>query len=269
MNSRNEYLRNLKEEAVRAAINYLSNKGVEKITNIKIVETIPKLYPITEQNKENKDRHINVNTLSKSEYYKENIPKWIAEAFRETPKGKPAQPAKVAKAKILKKKLKKIEQYADELINGIKEGDIPCEKFSKSFLRDWLVNNKNMELSPAIFSSLDDYRTLFKKIESEFHSIGSDSERGHSISANEHGKIKMELKRTKSQLEQLVSNMYIKENDTLTLSVAGDLIEYKGKYLDKELLYEYLNFMENKFESKIEARLFIRALVEECLIKKK
>ncbi|WP_114555663.1 hypothetical protein [Bacillus sp. K6W] len=267
MNSRNEYLRNLKEETVRASINYLCDKGIEKITNKSIVETISKLYPIGEESEENKDRHINVNTLSKSGYYKENIPRWIAEASGTTAREKSLKAAQEAKAKNLKKKLKQIEQYAGELIKGISDGDIPCEKFSKRFLRDWLVENKKMELSTAIFSSLDEYRTLFQKIESKFHSIGSDPNRGHSITANEHGKIKKELKRTKSQLEHLVSDLYIKENDTLSLAVAGDLIEYKGKYFDKELLYEYLNFMENKFENKIDARLFIRALVDECLIK--
>ncbi|MGG0720247.1 hypothetical protein ABE096_22100 [Robertmurraya massiliosenegalensis] len=267
MNSRNEYLRKMKEEAVFNAIQFLSDNGINRITNKKIVDTIIKLYPI-ENDDRNRDRHINVNTLSKSDYYKENIPKWIAKIKGVKPNEKSLKAAQEAKARKLREKLKTIERYANELITGIVKGEIECNKFTKSFLREWIVVNKQMELSTSIFSSTDEYIKLFEKIETKFYSKDRQVENHNGISTKDYGKLKRDLKIANSKLEHFVTNLYVSENNSNLPVIETSGNQFKGIYLNKDDVYQYLDFMRDKLESEIDAGLFFKSIVAESRIKK-
>lgn len=265
MNSRNEYLRNIKEESIIKSIEYLSNNSVKKITNKMIVDTIEKLFPVHRDEK-NVDRQINVNTLSKQDYYKKNIPKWIASANGIPPNEKALKAAKQAKAKKLKSKLKTLEKYANELISSIESGETECQKLTKKFLRDWIVENKNIELSESIFSTSEEYRNLYKKIESRFLGVYNKNE--NQVSVSEYGKLKRQLKITNEKLDHFVTNLYVSENNsTKPFVVAED--SYENIFLDKESLHKYFDFMRDKFDNRINANLLFKGIIEECKIREK
>jgi hypothetical protein len=267
----NEYLRTLKEEAVKEAIKYLHDHSVTKITNRAIVDTIAHLYPIGKETKipsENTHRQINVNTLSKTEFYKENIPKWINEIIGAKQNGKALEAASKAKEKNYREKLKLIEKYANDLISDIMKGEIECEKFTKTFLVVWLNENKKMNLAKSIFSSTEEYRVLYEKLEKKFYRVDIKQSNEDGISVKDYGKIKRDLIVANEKLEHLVSNLFVSANNSDKSLVEEKGNAFKGIFVDKDTLYKYLDFMKKKLDNEINAEFFFRAIVEECRVKK-
>lgn len=256
--SKNDEIRKKKERAVKEAIDYLKASPIplKKITNVMIVETVKELYP-TEA-----DKHINVNTLSKQQYYRDNIPKWL-----DGHNGRKKSSEAAIKAKKIQKakKLKRLNKYGHELLNKIKKGQVDCHSFTREFVRNWIEENKGEKLSQSIFSSSPDYKELFERLTNEYYKQEVETASGKG-NISEIGKLKRELKEKDKKLNDLITNTFISINQQDNPMSEGDSSEFKGVNIDVKSLYKYLNFIEDKMGNQVDAYQFIKSIIENCKI---
>ncbi|RAS83082.1 hypothetical protein [Priestia endophytica] len=265
--NKNEQKRNIKIQIVQEAIRYLRDQQVpfSKISKKYISATLEQKYA------HDKDKQISVNTLSKP-FYKKNFDTWVNEIYGIEKNDKRVQRSKEVKSKNLEVKLKRIEKYGDELIEKIARGKVKCPKFTKRFLRDWIVSNKDEDLSESIFSSTTKgYQEIYERLEAKLKApvdMDSDLNSKELVNVNEVAKLKQELQLYKKTLDNLITQQFVVLDSVEKPLVEGDGNEFKGVSLDRETLYAYLLFMKDKFDNEINAYQLFKSLTQECAIKK-
>ncbi|MBD8069300.1 hypothetical protein [Bacillus sp. PS06] len=263
--NKNEQKQSEKIDLVREAIQFLKNNNVplKKVNKIDVVLTLKeRLYP------NNKDKQISKNTLSKP-FYKNNFDKWVKEIYGVSNADIRAQRSKEVLNKNLSEKLKRIEKYGNELINKIAQGKVVCPKFTKRFLRDWIVENKGEQLSESIFSSsTEGYKELYERLSAKLLApIENNNKTSELVSLNEVAKLKQELQVYKKALDNLITQQFVVLNGVEKPLVEGDGNEFKGIFIDKYTLYGYLEFIKKKLGNKIDAYELFKSIADQCKIK--
>lgn len=263
MKNKNDELRELKELGIREAIRHLHSMGSTKFTNLTIAEVSKELFD------EGSRKQINSNTLSNS-YYKNNLKRWIHEETGFPPLKEAREKSVEIRRKNAKANYRKIEKAVDELVDLILRGKIKCDKMTKSYVIEWIKNNKKssgIKINAATFS-LKYYVPIYNKILDRLHQgiVTNECVNPNGfISVREYAALKEEIIRLREMNKSLVSNLFVigSENDQL-LYREGDGNNYSSITLDKELLYEYLNNIENKLNPEINANQFFKSIIKVC-----
>ncbi|MEH6979864.1 MULTISPECIES: hypothetical protein [Bacillus] len=267
MNNKNDLLRREKEEGIRAAIRHLDGKGILNISNKMISNTTRDLFP------NDLNKQIAVNTLSKKEYYKSNLQKWIEEetGLKLKKMEEVRKKALEVRKKLVMQNYKKIEQSVDEIVDSIIKGNLKCEKMSKAFLTDLLIKKKEqkgLKISKATLS-LETYNSIYERAVKRLNTSSlltnaNDSE--EVVSVKELAHLREENKRLKKVNKNLISGLFHINNEEINdaFFIVGDGNTLTQTTIDKDLLYSYLNLFKKKLPKDINAYSFMKEIVEYC-----
>lgn len=237
--NKNDKIRNDKEAGIKEAIQYLHEKGFQNFNNKIVANTTKALF------KDNPNKQISANSLSKIKYYKENIGKWIEEITGANQLEIGRENSLVIRKENAKKNYLQIQKEAKRIVLEIVNGTIKCDKMTKKYLTNALIerkDKKNYKINPAIFSS-DFYKPIYDEVVTLLNQEISTSNVQKGITLEGFSKIKAENERLKQMNNNFISNLFfIKEGE--------NIVEEKKllkTIIDTKKLYYYLKLNEDIF----------------------
>lgn len=255
----NDKIRSNKEAGIKEAIQYLHEKGFQNFNNKIIASTTKILF------KDNVDKQISANSLSKIKYYKGNISKWIEEVTDVDPLGIGRENSLVIRKSNAKNNYLQIEREAKQIVLEFINGKIQCKKMTKKYLTDELIKrkgSKDYKINPSIFSS-EFYKPIYDEVVKLLNQEVLGSSLKKSITLDEFSKIKAENARLKEINNNLVNNLFfIKEGDNSKL----DDKNFMKTILDTKKVYYYLKLNEDIFlnSKEIQAYSLFEDIIEKC-----
>ncbi|MFB5281819.1 hypothetical protein [Peribacillus sp. Hz7] len=267
MKNHNDELRNSKENGVKEAIKYLYDKGVRCFSKKVIADATKILF------KDERNKQISANTLSKKDYYKNNLEKWIEEITGinndklETGRNN----SLIIRKKNAKENYLNIEKTAKKLALDIVNGKIKCDKMSKVFLTQKLMelkDKKGYKMNQSTLSS-EFYEPIYENVITLLNQeIQDSSDKENGVTLKEFSKLKVENERLKEINNNFINGLFfIKEGESNSaIYKDGDGNDlYKAK-LDTEKLYYYMKLNEDIFTKKKEVNAYnlFKDIVNQC-----
>lgn len=254
--NKNDKIRNDKEAGIKEAIKYLHEKGFLNFNNKIVASTTKILF------EDDPGKQISANSLSKIKYYKENIGKWIEEITDVNQLEIARENSLVIRKNNAKKNYFQIQKEAKQIALEITNGTIICDKMTKKYLTNELIERKNKtgyKVNQSTFSS-EFYEPIYDEIIKLLNQKISNS--NVQITLEEFSKIKAENYRLKQINNNFVNKLFfIKEGDN-----AVDEKKLLETILDPKKLYHYLKLNEDIFlnSKEIQAYSLFVDIVNTC-----